>query len=120
MIQDGKDEPVKGTPFDFTTPTAMGKHINEIKADPVGYDLNYVLRDGKSEKLAARVHEPKSGRVMEVRTTEPGIQFYTGNFLDGKDKGKGGAVYKQHAGFCLETQHLPNSVNRKEFPTTIL
>jgi aldose 1-epimerase len=120
LIPTGKIEPVKGTPFDFTKPTAMGKHIGELKGDPNGYDLNYVLRDGKGLKLAARVHEPKSGRVMEVRTTEPGVQFYTGNFLDGKDKGKGGAVYKKHAAFCLETQHFPDSVNQRNFPSVIL
>jgi aldose 1-epimerase len=122
LIPTGKIEPVKGTPFDFTEATPIGKHIKEIKSVPVGYDLNYVLREGERKGLrpAARVTEPKSGRVLEVQTTEPGIQFYSGNFLDGKDKGKGGAVYKQYAGFCLETQHFPDSVNQKEFPTVIL
>ena len=120
LIPTGKIAEVKGTPFDFTEPTSIGKRIGEIKSDPVGYDLNYVLRDGKDVRLAARVIEPKSGRVMEVLTTEPGIQFYSGNFLDGKDVGKGGAVYKKHAGFCLETQHFPDSVNQKDFPSVIL
>ena len=120
LIPTGKIEPVAGTPFDFTKSTPIGKHIGDIKGDPGGYDLNYVLRDGKGLKLAARVYEPTSGRVMEVRTTEPGIQFYSGNFLDGKDKGKGGAVYKKHAGFCLEAQHFPDSVNQKDFPSMIL
>jgi aldose 1-epimerase len=120
LIPTGKIEPVKGTPFDFTEATPIGKHIKEINSDPVGYDLNYVLRAGEGLRTAARVTEPKSGRVLEVRTSEPGIQFYTGNFLDGKDKGKGGAVYKQYAGFCLETQHFPDSVNHKNFPTVIL
>jgi len=120
LIPTGKIEPVKGTPFDFTKPLAIGKRIGEIKSDPVGYDLNYVLSDGKKLKKAARVHDPKSGRVMEVFTTEPGIQLYSGNFLDGKDKGKGGAVYNKHNGFCLETQHFPDSVNQKSFPSTIL
>jgi len=121
LIPTGKIEPVKGTPLDFTMSTAIGKRIAEIKADPVGYDHNFVLRgDGKKAELAARVVEPKSGRVMEVLTTEPGVQFYTGNFLDGKNKGKGGAVYKKHAGFCLETQHFPDSVNHANFPSVIL
>jgi aldose 1-epimerase len=121
LIPTGKIEPVKGTPFDFTEATAIGKHIKEIKSDPVGYDLNYVLRSGEEEmRPATRVREPKSGRVLEVRTTEPGVQFYTGNFLEGKDKGKGGVVYKQYAGFCLETQHFPDSINQKEFPSVIL
>jgi aldose 1-epimerase len=121
LIPTGKIEPVKDTPLDFTKPTAIGKRLGEIKADPVGYDHNFVLR-GDNTKLhpAARVVEPKSGRVMEVLTTEPGVQFYTGNFLSGKEKGKGGAVYKKHAGFCLETQHFPDSVNHPNFPSVIL
>jgi aldose 1-epimerase len=122
LIPTGKIEPVKGTPFDFTEATTMGARIGKLTGEPRGYDLNYVLDSGGSTKpvLAAVVHEPKSGRVLEVLTTEPGIQFYTGNFLDGTAKGKGGAVYKKHAGFCLETQHFPDSVNHKSFPTTIL
>ena len=122
LIPTGKIEPVKGTPFDLTQPTPIGKKIGDIKGegDTGGYDLNFVLREGKGEKLAARVVEPNSGRVMEVFTTEPGIQFYTGNFLDGKDIGKNSAVYKKHAGFCLETQHFPDSVNQKDFPSVIL
>ncbi len=119
LIPTGKIEPVKGTPFDFTKPTAIGKRIGEVKG---GYDLNYVLRggEGKEPHLAARVKDPKTGRVMEVRTTEPGIQLYTGNFLDGKNKGKGGAVSNKHAGFCLEAQHFPDSVNKPDFPSIIL
>ncbi len=120
LIPTGKLESVKDTPFDFTTATPIGKRIKEIKADPVGYDLNYVLREGKGLRLAARVTDPKSGRVMEVLTTEPGIQLYTGNFLDGKTKGKGGATYKQYGGFCLETQHFPDSINQKNFPSIVL
>jgi aldose 1-epimerase len=121
LIPTGKIEPVKGTPFDFTRPTTIGKRIDQIKSDPVGYDLNYVV-DGGDQKipLAAIVREPKSGRVLEVRTTEPGIQFYTGNFLDGTVKGKGGAVYKKHAGFCLEAQHYPDAINQKDFPSIVL
>ncbi len=119
LIPTGKIEPVKGTPFDFATPTAIGKRMGAVKG---GYDLNYVLRGGAEKKphLAARVLEPKSGRIMEVLTTEPGVQLYTGNFLDGKNRGKGGAVYRKHAGFCLEAQHFPDSVNQPAFPSVIL
>ncbi|WP_020474134.1 aldose epimerase family protein [Zavarzinella formosa] len=121
LIPTGKIDPVKGTPFDFTTSTQIGKHIKEIKADPVGYDLNYVINPQRSKNwLAAVVTEPKSGRTMTVTTTEPGIQFYSGNFLDGKQKGKEGTLYKQYGGFCLETQHYPDSANQKTFPATIL
>jgi aldose 1-epimerase len=121
-IPTGKIEPVKGTPFDFTTPHTIGERIGKIKGEPGGYDLNYVLDSGGSAEpvLAATVHEPKTGRVLEVLTTEPGVQFYTGNYLDGSAKGKGGAVYHKHAGFCLETQHFPDSVNHPKFPTVIL
>ena len=121
LIPTGKIEPVKGTPLDFTTPTPIGARIKQIKADPVGYDHNFVLNGaGKSLALGARVVEPKSGRVLEMFTTEPGVQFYTGNFLDGKLKGKGGVVYKQYQGFCLEAQHFPDSVNQPSFPSVIL
>jgi len=122
LIPTGKVEPVKGTPLDFTEPTRIGKRIGQLKNDPRGYDHNYVLRrgEGKGPWLAARVREPKSGRVLEVLTTEPGVQFYSGNFLDGKVKGKGGVPYKQHGGFCLETQHFPDAVNHKNFPSIIL
>jgi aldose 1-epimerase len=86
-----------------------------------GYDHNYVLKDADgSMKLAATVYEPTSGRVMEVYTTEPGVQFYSGNFLDGSLTGKGNTVYKKHYGFCLETQHFPDSPNQPSFPSTIL
>jgi aldose 1-epimerase len=114
MIPTGEIAPVKGTPLDFTTSTP-------IKADPVGYDHNFVIdADAKLPKPVAVVYEPKSGRVMEVMTTEPGIQFYTGNFLDGTVKGKGGVVYHKNQAFCLETQHFPDSVNHPSFPSTIL
>jgi aldose 1-epimerase len=101
---------------------AIGKRIGELKGEPGGYDHNYVL-NGSTDNLltkAAKVREPKSGRIMDVQTTEPGLQFYTGNFLDGKVKGKGGVAYKKHYGFCLEAQHYPDSVNHPTFPTTIL
>jgi aldose 1-epimerase len=121
LIPTGKVEPVKGTPFDFTRPERIGTHIKEVKSDPVGYDLNYVINHGGKELTkAALVHEPKSGRVVEVSTTEPGIQFYTGNFLDGKQKGKGGAMYKQYGAFCLETQHFPDSIHHENFPNAVL
>lgn len=121
LIPTGKLSPVKGTPFDFTTPTAIGKHIKEIKADPVGYDLNYVIDPTRDpHPVIAEVYEPKSGRVMTVKTSQPGIQLYSGNFLDGKQKGKGNTLYKQYGGFCLETQHFPDSINQKSFPNTVL
>jgi aldose 1-epimerase len=117
LIPTGKIAPVAGTPFDFTKPKAIGKDLKAAGGNPVGYDLNYVLDKGTTDRpqLAARVTEPKSGRVMEVLTTEPGLQFYTGNFLDGTNVGKGGAVYKQYNGFCMEAQKFPDSVNKPEW-----
>lgn len=121
FIPTGEIASVQGTPFDFSRPTKIGTHIKEVKGDPGGYDLNYALNsEGKSLALAARVYEATSGRVMEVHTTEPGIQFYTGNFLDGSLKGKGGLTYPKNSAFCLETQHFPDSVNQPKFPSTIL
>lgn len=121
LIPTGKIVPVEGTPFDFRTPKKIGARIGEIKGDPGGYDLNYALNsEGKKLALAARVVDPTSGRVLEIETDQPGIQFYSGNFLDGKQVGKGGVTYKKHAGFCLETQHFPDSVNQPSFPNTIL
>jgi aldose 1-epimerase len=118
LIPTGELKPVKDTPMDFTTPTAIGARIAQVEG---GYDHNFVLRDyGKGVRLAARVTEPKSGRVMEIYTDQPGIQFYSGNFLDGTVKGKGGVVYKKHYGFCLETQHYPDSPNKPDFPTVVL
>ena len=117
LIPTGEIKPVKGTPMDFTKPMVIGSRIKQVQG---GYDHNYVLNssDG-SLALAASVYEPKSGRVMEIFTTGPGIQFYTGNFLDGSVKGKG-AVYNKHAGFCLETQHFPDSPNKPDFPSVVL
>jgi aldose 1-epimerase len=121
LIPTGEIKPVKGTPLDFTTPTPIGARIAQMKGNPGGYDHNFVLRGaGKSLALAARVYEPKTGRVMEMYTTEPGVQFYTGNFLDGTLKGKGGVVYQKHHGFCLEAQHFPDAVNHANFPSIIL
>ena len=127
LIPTGELKPVKGTVFDFTAPTAIGARIAQVPiAPPVGYDHNYVLRrpartdDPSTPRLAARVVEPGSGRTMEVLTTEPGIQFYSGNFLDGTITGKSGHVYRHRTGFCLETQHFPDSPNQPAFPSTIL
>ena len=109
---------VAGTAFDFRTPHPIGERISQVG---IGYDHNYVLADAPRElHLAARGIDPKSGRYLEVLTTEPGVQLYTGNYLDGTLTGKGGATYKKHAGFCLETQHFPDSVNQPTYPSTIL
>ena len=120
-IPTGEIKPVKGTPMDFTKPHPIGSRFSQIEEKPAGYDHNYVLNSGgKSLGLAARVFEPRTGRVMEVRTTEPGVQLYTANYLDGSLTGKRGVVYRQHCAFCLETQHFPDSVNHPQFPSTIL
>jgi len=119
MIPTGKIASVKQTPLDFTTSMPIGARFGELHTDPVGYDHNYVLR-GDPARVAARVYSPRSGRVLEVFTTEPGLQFYTGNFLDGSVTGKKGVVYKKNQAFCLEAQHFPDSVNQPSFPTTIL
>ena len=116
---------MKGTPFDFTKPTAIGLRIGQDDEQLKfgrGYDLNWVLNPGNKGELAlaARVSEPHTGRVLEVWTTEPGLQFYTGNFLDGSIVGKGGKVYRQRYGLCLETQHFPDSPNHSQFPSTVL
>jgi len=114
LIPTGQIADVKGTPFDFTTPKAVGKDIDKVKG---GYDHNWVLKDQR----AAAVYDPASGRFMEVFTTQPGVQFYTGNFLNGTlTNTKSGKKYVQHAGLCLETQHYPDSPNQPSFPTTIL
>ena len=124
LIPTAEIRPVDGTPFDFRQLVAIGARIdqeNEQLEFGLGYDHNFVLnREQERLVLAARVYEPETGRVMEVSTTEPGVQFYSGNFLDGTIAGKGGAVYQQRAGFCLETQHFPDSPNRPEFPSTAL
>lgn len=124
LIPTGELKPVKGTPFDFTTPTRIGDHIDEKDEQlqyALGYDHNFVLNNsGSGLSLAARVKEPKSGRVLEVSTTQPGVQFYTGNHLDGHVKGKGGALYGFRWAFCLETQHFPDSPNQAAFPSAVL
>jgi aldose 1-epimerase len=124
LIPTGELRNVEGTPMDFTRPTPIGERIDgdyEQLRFGGGYDHNWVLnKDNGGLTLAARVHEPTTGRVMEVYTTEPGVQFYAGNFLDGTITGKDGIVYKHRWGFCLETQHFPDSPNEPDFPSTIL
>jgi aldose 1-epimerase len=121
LIPTGELAPVANTPFDFRKRIAIGSRFSQLASKPVGYDHNFVLNSGgKSMALVARAFEPKSGRGIEVRTTEPGMQLYTGNFLDGKLVGIGGVRYHQHCAFCLETQHFPNSPNVPAFPSTIL
>lgn len=117
-IPTGEIAPVAGTPLDFTKATAIGARIDQVEG---GYDLNFVLNDTSSNlHPAAKVSDPKSGRVMEVSTTEPGIQFYSGNFLDGSFEGIDGVIYPKHSGFCLETQHYPDSINKPAWPTVVL
>jgi aldose 1-epimerase len=124
LIPTGELQPVAGTPFDFTTPKTMGRDINaenEQLQSGGGYDHNFVLdRIGSGLENIATVFDPTSGRILEVLTTEPGIQFYSGNFLNGTLTGKGGTVYTHRSGFCLETQHYPDSPNQPDFPSTIL
>ena len=124
LIPTGVLAPVAGTPFDFRKPTAIGARIgqdDEQLTRGVGYDHNFVLNHkGPGLGRAARVAEPTTGRVMDVSTTEPGVQFYSGNFLDGTVTGKAGHVYRRRYGLCLETQHFPDSPNHPSFPSTIL
>ena len=125
LIPTGELAPVAGTPFDFRAPTPIGLHINDTNNEQIkfagGYDDNWVLNKKSDElSLAARVYEPGSGRTLEVWTTSPGLQFYTGNFLDGSITGKGGRVYQFRDAFCMEPQHFPDSPNHPDFPTTEL
>ena len=127
LIPTGELRPVKGTLFDFTQSTPIGARINDAKDEQIkfgiGYDHSWVLNlpiNKDSLNLVGTVLEPNSGRFLEVLTSEPAVQFYTGNFLDGSITGKKGVVYKQRYGFCLETQHYPDSPNQKNFPTTVL
>jgi aldose 1-epimerase len=124
QIPTGEIAPVAGTPFDFREAVPIGERI-EVEDEQLrrgrGYDHNWVLRGGDGElALAARAWEPITGRTLEVHTTEPGLQFYSGNLLDGTFRGKGGQRYGRHSGFCLETQHFPDSPNQPGFPSTIL
>ncbi|WP_438017232.1 aldose epimerase family protein [Sorangium sp. So ce315] len=112
LVPSGQVKPVKGTPLDFTTAKTIGKDLKAAGGKPVGYDHNLVV-SGDPHKLreVARAKDPKTGRVLTVEADQPGVQFYTGNFLDGSITGKGGAVYNQYSGFCLEPQKFPNSIN---------
>ncbi len=124
MIPTGELRPVDGTPFDFRQPRRIGARIDEPDEQlqrAGGYDHNFVLNGTPDElRLAARLYDPSSGRVLEVSTTEPGMQLYTGNFLDGTIVGKSGVTYARRAGLCLETQHFPDSPNHPHFPSTVL
>jgi aldose 1-epimerase len=124
LIPTGELKPVQGTPFDFRKPTAIGARINDDDEQLKfggGYDHNWVINKPLGELgLMARVTEPTSGRVMEVWSTEPGLQFYSGNFLDGSIKGKGGRVYQHRNAFCMEPQHFPDSPNKPQFPSVVL
>jgi aldose 1-epimerase len=124
LIPTGELKPVGGTPFDFRSPTAIGARINQADEQlkfGKGYDHNWVItKKGSGVELQARVYEPTSGRVMEVWSDEPGLQFYSGNFLDGTITGKGGWVYQFRNGFCMEPQHYPDSPNKPAFPSTVL
>ncbi|MBM4034806.1 MAG: galactose mutarotase [Planctomycetes bacterium] len=118
LIPTGELKPVLGTPYDFTVPTPIGKRIAEIEG---GYDINYALRNPAGRVgIAARLYEPRSGRLMEIYTDQPGIQFYSGNFLDGAIVGKDGVAYRKHGGLCLETQRFPDSPNKPNFPSPVL
>ena len=117
LIPTGELRDVIGSPFDFTAPYSIGERIDQV---PGGYDHTFVLNNQGKMMKVADAYDPASGRFMEVFTSEPGIQFYSGNFLDGSLTGKGGIVYNKHHGFCLETQHFPDSPNQPDFPNTIL
>ncbi len=121
-IPTGKIEPVAGGPMDFTQPKTIARDFAQMTGQPGGYDHCYVIEHPTPGALAtaAEIRDPASGRTMTISTTEPGIQFYTANYLDGTVIGKGGAVYKKNAAFCLETQHYPDSPNHPDFPTTVL
>jgi aldose 1-epimerase len=121
LIPTGELRSVEGTPMDFRTPTAIGARIKEVGGHPVGYDHNYVINRGaQGLNLVGSVFDPKSGRAMEVSSTEPGVQFYSGNFLDGTITGKKGIVYGQYWGLALETQHFPDAVNQPSFESDVL
>lgn len=120
LIPTGEIAPVQNTPMAFLSPTRIGANIERVGADPTGYDHNYVRDGDGSFGPGAEVYEPSTGRVLKMYTSEPGFQFYSGNFLDGTLTGKNGVAYHKHAGFCLEAQHYPDSPNRPEFPSVIL
>jgi aldose 1-epimerase len=123
LIPTGQLQSVAGTPLDFRQPHTIGERIEQVPGEaPGGYDHNWVLADAMrtTPALAATVYEPTSGRTLQVYTDQPGVQFYSSNFLSSSLKGKGGVVYGRHAGFCLETQHFPDSPNQPMFPSTVL
>ena len=123
LIPTGELRSVKGTPFDFTQPHVIGERINANDQQLVfakGYDQNFVLNHPGLTTVAAKARDPKMGRIVEVLTTEPGLQFYTSNFLDGTIHGKGGKIYAKHAAICMETQHFPDSPNKPSFPSSEL
>jgi aldose 1-epimerase len=121
LIPTGQIAPVKGTPIDFTTPKTIGQDLKAMGGDPAGYDHNLVLNSTTGQLAqAAQVYEPTTGRVLEIWTTERGMQFYTSNFLAGTFKGKSGLAYPQYAAFCFETQAFPDAVNQPNFPSCLL
>jgi aldose 1-epimerase len=122
LIPTGEIASVRGTVMDFNRSTRIGARIAQVPGPaPGGYDHNYVLTHGGGVlAMSATVREPNSGRMMDVLTSEPGVQLYTGNFLDGTLTGKAGVAYKQHFGFCLETQHFPDAINHPNFPSVVL
>ncbi|HOW24966.1 MAG TPA: aldose epimerase family protein [Bacteroidales bacterium] len=120
LIPTGELRDVAGTPMDFNTPARIGERIIQVGSDPKGYDHNYVLSRPGLDQVSARVSDPVTGRIMEVLTDQPGMQFYSGNFLNGSITGKQGKKYEQYYGFCLETQHFPDSPNQPSFPSAIL
>jgi aldose 1-epimerase len=112
LVPDGKVKAVKGTPFDFTTAKPIGKDLQAAGGKPVGFDANWIVKgDPKTLRPVAKLKDPKSGRTLELSADQPGVQFYSGNFLDGSNKGKGGVAYAQYTGLCLESQKFPNSIN---------
>jgi len=112
LVPTGEIKAVKGTPFDFTSPKVIGKDLKAAGGKPIGFDHNWVVNgDAHAMRPVAKLDDPKSGRVMTIEADQPGVQFYSGNFLDGTTKGKGGTVYEQYTGLCLETQKFPNSIN---------
>ena len=121
LIPTGEIKKVSGTPMDFRKPTAIGARIQQVGGKPVGYDHNFVLKDsGSGVRWIATVEDPKSGRVMKVYSDQPGVQFYSGNFLDGSITGKNDKTYQQYAALCLEPQHFPDSPNEPKFPSVVL
>lgn len=118
LIPTGELAPVQGTAFDLRQPVQLGRHLRENHLQ--GFDHNFCLRRTHDKHFCARLQHTASGRVLDVSTTQPGVQFYTGNFLDGSLRGKGGTTYPRHSGLCLETQHWPDSVNQPHFPSVLL